>query len=153
MTADTDVLHVHRETAPALTFAVKRAIDDLAARAIVAEYCDPDLGSLSAIEYRADIPRLTRLLQQLGSAPPRPRPEGGVVRWLDRLYTIANGRPVRIGLLAPFRQLLRQALRSGNVSGAELAAALALAMGTGSDAISRKADPSKTNYTDRLAWD
>ncbi len=152
MTADSRVLHVQSETAPALTFALKRAVDDLAARAIVAECDDPDLGSLSAHDYRADIPRLTHLLEQLGSPSPGAQPEGEVLRWADRLYTIAYGQPVRIGLLTPFRQLLRQALRSGHVSGAELAAALALAMRVGSEAIQSTAEPPKANYSssDRL---
>lgn len=140
------VLHVESETAPALAFALKSAIDNLEARAIIAEHHDTDLGPLSAVEYRSDIPRLARLLEQLVFASRRPHPEGEAVRWLDGLYTIADGRPVKVGPLTPFRRLLAAALQRGHVSGSELAAALAIATGQRFEAIEHTPHRSRTNF-------
>ncbi len=77
-----------------LAYALQRTMDDLEARAIVAEHHDPELGPASAAEYRADIQRLRGVLDQISPGIRPPDPEQAAVRWLDGTYTIAGGEPV-----------------------------------------------------------
>ncbi|MBW3579262.1 MAG: hypothetical protein KY462_16315 [Actinobacteria bacterium] len=77
-----------------LAYALQRTMDDLEARAIVAEHHDLELGPASAAEYRADIQRLRGVLDQISPGIRPPDPEQAAVRWLDGIYTIAGGEPV-----------------------------------------------------------
>lgn len=130
------LLHVNPETVTALGFALERAIDDLEARARLAERCgdEAQLGEDSAREYRADLQRLTVLLDQLDGFQARdPDPEGDALAWFDGLYTIRRGEPIPVAATGPFEQLLQIALRrsrAGHVTGVELATALEQATGT-----------------------
>lgn len=142
---DVHVLHFHSDALPALAFALKSAIDDLEARAIISETWGDDrgLGRDSAAEYRADIPRLMALLSQLdGFEVTDPRPDGHALDWLGNLYLIRDGSPVRVGPTEAFEELLAVALRrstSGHVSGVELAGALARSTGEGRDELVERA--------------
>lgn len=91
-------LQLEWPTLDVLAYALQRTIDDLAARAIVAEHHDPELGPPSAQEYRADIRRLRGVLDQIAPDTRGPDPEQAAVRWLDGIYTIADGKPVRMHL-------------------------------------------------------
>lgn len=133
------------DTLPALGFALKSAIDDLEARAIVSETRGDDrrLGEDSAAEYRADIPRLLALVSQLdGFEASGPHPEGEALAWLGESYLIRDGQPLRLGATEAFEELLAIALRrsaSGHISGVELASALARSTGESRDELIERA--------------
>ena len=79
-----------------LAYALQRTIDDLEARAIVAEHHDPEIGPISACEYRADILRLRQVLDQIAPHTRGADPERAAVNWIDGVYTVAHGVPVRM---------------------------------------------------------
>lgn len=147
MSQETLLLRVDPEAVAALGFALQRTIDDLAARALVAERHGDDmqLGEDSANEYQADIGRLMVLLSQLDGFEVRePDPERDPLAWLGGLYAIRSGQPVPIGPLEPFERLLTVALNrshAGHLSGVELAAALELASGVSRDVLLERARP------------
>ena len=126
-------LEIPPEALPAVIFALQRTIDDLEARAIVATDHDPDLGPSSAVEYRADIGRLSGLLGQLGHTPGRADPERAAVVWVDGVYTIEHGRPKRMTATARLSRLLGEAIdarREGRISPSALIELVAEATGT-----------------------
>lgn len=88
-------LHLEQPTAEVLACALLQAIDDLEARAIIAEHHDPALGSASAAEYRTDVQRLRLILGALGDDH-IPTPERAAVLWIDGTWTVQAGRPVRL---------------------------------------------------------
>jgi hypothetical protein len=93
-----DPYHLHLEwpVADVLAYALLRTIDDLEARAVVAEHHDPDLGPVSATAYRTDIRRLQTVLARIAPGARDPDPRLAAVRWLDGTYTVVHGRPVRL---------------------------------------------------------
>lgn len=100
---DTYTLHLEWPVADVLAYALLRTIDDLEARAIVAEYYDPEIGAASAVEYRDDIRRLQTVLGQIAPEARGPDATQAAVHWLDGTYTVADGRPVP---LMPLRDVL-----------------------------------------------
>lgn len=97
-------------TADVLAYAIQCTMDDLEARAIVAEHHDQELGPASAAEYRADIQRLRAALDQISPGIRPPDPEQAAVRWLDGTYTVAAGKPVRMLAQPQLRELLEASL-------------------------------------------
>ena len=86
-----------------LAYALLRTIDDLEARAIVAEHHDPEIGPISAREYRADILRLRQVLDQVAPGTRDADPERAAINWIDGVYTVADGVPVRMVSQAEIR--------------------------------------------------
>lgn len=95
-TAKNVTLTVDDELWAALTVALERSIDDLELRAMVSERHDEHLGVQSAEDYRSDIYRLNQVLKVLGSRERRPAPWKEAVVWLDGIYTVRDGEPVRL---------------------------------------------------------
>ena len=88
-------LHLEQPNADVLACVLLHAIDDLEARAIIAEHHDPVLGPVSAAEYRTDVQRLRLLLDAFANERP-PSPERAAVEWIDGTWTVHNGHPVRL---------------------------------------------------------
>lgn len=93
---DPYTLHLEWPVADVLAYALLRTVDDLEARAVIAEHHDPDLGAVSATEYRTDIRRLQTILAQIAPGTRDPDPSQAAVRWLDGTYTVVHGHPVRL---------------------------------------------------------
>lgn len=93
-----------------LAYALQRTMDDLEARAIVAEHHDAELGPASAAEYRSDIRRLRGVLDQVSPGVRPPDPEQAAVRWLDGTYTVADGEPVAMVSRPHAREILEAAI-------------------------------------------
>lgn len=89
-------LHLEQPAADVLACALLQAVDDLEARAIIAEHHDPTLGPASAAEYRTDIQRLRLVLDAIADDHRTPAPERAAVLWIDGTWTVNNGRPVRL---------------------------------------------------------
>ncbi len=89
-----------------LAYAIQRTMDDLEARAIVAEHHDPELGPTSARDYRADIARLRSVLGQISPDIRLPDPEQAAVRWIDGTYTVVDGQPVPMLAQPELREVL-----------------------------------------------
>lgn len=92
---DEYALYLEWPVVDALLYALQRTTDDLEARAIVAEERD-ERGPGSAREYRTNIRRLRQVMDQLGADTRGPDPEQAAVRWIDGVYTIVDGKPVRM---------------------------------------------------------
>ena len=142
MTAQPPIrLDIDPAALPAVTFALRRTIDDLEARAIVAADRDADLGPASAAEYRSDIGRLVGLLGQLGHPAARPDPERAAVVWHDGTYGIDNGRPVRLLKTASLDRLLAEAIerrRDGRLTPGVLIDLLAETTGSGTAEVAER---------------
>ena len=142
MTAQPPIrLDIDPAALPAVTFALRRTIDDLEARAIVAADRDADLGPSSAAEYRSDIGRLVGLLGQLGHPATRPDPERAAVIWHDGTYGIDNGRPVRLLKTASLDRLLAEAIerrRDGRLTPGVLIDLLAETTGSGTAEVAER---------------
>lgn len=93
-----------------LAYALQCTMDDLEARAIVAEHHDRELGLTSAAEYRSDIRQLRGVLGQISPGIRPPDPEQEAVRWLDGTYTIADGQPVAMVATPHVREILDAAI-------------------------------------------
>ena len=93
---NTYTLHLEWPVADVLAYALLRAVDDLEARAVVAEHRDPELGPASAAEYRTAIRRLQTILAQIAPGSRDPDPAQAAVHTLDGTYTIAHGHVVRL---------------------------------------------------------
>lgn len=107
----TRTLHLDAEAIEPLAQALQRTADDLAARALVAEDHGADLGRESARAYRADIAQLEGLLDQLGYTVREPDPHQAAVRWIDdRVYTVADDRPVAMVAQPDLSRLVDQAV-------------------------------------------
>ncbi len=106
-----------------LAYAIQRTMDDLEARAIVAEHHDPELGPTSARDYRAEIPRLRSVLDQISPDIRPPDPEQAAVRWIHGTYTVVDGQPVPMLAQPELRELLEAttALRDAGLLSADQA--------------------------------
>ncbi len=93
---DKYALYLEWPVVDVLLYAVQHTCDDLEARAIVAEERDPERGPVSALEYRSHIRRLRQVTDQLGADTRPPNPEQVAVRWIDGIYTVVDGKPVRM---------------------------------------------------------
>jgi len=102
-------LHLEEPNADVLACVLLHAIDDLEARAIIAEHHDPVLGPVSAAEYRTDAQRLRLLLDAIANDRP-PSPERIAVEWIDGTWTVHNGRPVRLQSRDDLEGLLESSL-------------------------------------------
>lgn len=89
-------LELEAPVADVLVHALLQAIDDLEARALLAEADRTALGRMSAREYRVDRRRLQRLLDQLRTDCRAPDPHQVAVQWIDGTYAIHGRRPVRL---------------------------------------------------------
>ena len=152
MTAQPPIrLDIDPAALPAVTFALRRTIDDLEARAIVAADRDADLGPSLAAEYRVDIGRLAGLLGQLGHPAVRPDPERAAVVWHDGTYAIAGGRPVRLLKAASLDRLLADAVerrRDGRLTPGVLIDLLAETTGSSTvEVVDRLADARRAART------
>ena len=103
-------LEIDPDALVAVVFALRRAMDDLEARGIVASGVDRDVGASLATEYRADITRLAGLLDQLGLRAAGPDPERAAVVWGDGVYTVTGGRAVRLIPTVELDRLLAEAI-------------------------------------------
>ena len=79
-----------------LAWALLRTVDDLEARAVIAEHLDSELGPVSASEFRTAIRRLQTILAQIAPGSRDPDPGQAVVHGLDGTYTIAHGHVTRL---------------------------------------------------------
>lgn len=102
-------LHLEESAADVLACALLHAIDDLEARAIIAEHHDPVLGPLSAAEYRTDVQRLRLVLDWLDSDR-TPSPDRAAVLWIDGTWTVNHDRPVRLHRQDDLEGLLESSL-------------------------------------------
>lgn len=103
-------LHLEQPAADALTCALLQAIDDLEARAIIAEHHDPILGPISAAEYRTDVQRLRIVLGAIAPGSRAPSPDRTAVHWIDGTWTVSNGHPVRLHRQDDLEGLLESSL-------------------------------------------
>ena len=94
---DVHTLHLEARVTEVLAWALLRTVDDLEARAIIADHHDPHIGPESAVEYRSDIVRLRTVLDQLHHVSRDPDPEQAAVTWIDgTTYTIVDRHPIRM---------------------------------------------------------
>lgn len=107
---DTCTLRLDGPTAEVLACALLQAIDDLEARALVAEHRDAGLGPASATEYRSDARRLQQLLAVVAPDSRAPRPDRVAVRWIEGTWTIDDDRPVRLHRTDELQALLAASL-------------------------------------------
>ena len=93
---NTYTLHLEWPVADVLAYALLRAVDDLEARAVVAEHRDSELGPASAADFRAAVRSLQTILAQIAPGSRDPDPAQAAVHTLDGTYTIAHGHVTRL---------------------------------------------------------
>lgn len=103
-------LQLEQPAVDVLACALLQAVDDLEARAIIAEQHDPELGAVSAAEYRTDAHRLRLALDALAPGSRAPSPDRTAVLWIDGTWTVSNGDPVRLHRQDDLEGLLESAL-------------------------------------------
>lgn len=103
----THTLKLDRQTASDVAWAAQRAMDHLAAQTILAEHDAHHSAPANIAEYRSQIRRLRRVADKLEPDLLRPpMPETVAVPWYGGVYTILEGKPVRVGAAPDIRDLL-----------------------------------------------
>lgn len=92
----TTTLHLDGPSAGLVVHALIRTMDDLAARAILADHTGLDGGAATAAEHRRHVATLRAVLDQLAPDSRGPDPHQVAARWLDGIYTIVDHTPVKM---------------------------------------------------------